>query len=123
MRNTLVFKGVKVSDKESWKDTENNLVEKIKSIVPDVPKNVIERCHRSAKSNDNKPRHIVAQFHSWKDADYIRQEFAKANAKDKKFQIYCSQKYGPMTTHRRNEAMKLWRELLSKKEIAKAYVA
>ena len=45
------------------------------------------------------------------------------NVKDRKFKVYCEQKYGPKTTARRNIAMRERRSLLYKKEIAKSYVA
>ena len=126
MRKTLVFKGIKESDAEkSWDDTEQSLIMTIKEACTEFPDDAIERCHRVQKKRYSRTgsRDIVAQFYSWKDAEKVRQEFAKKNSRDRSFGVFCSQKYGPRTTFRQNLAMKLRKDLITSNEYAKAYVA
>ena len=126
MRKTLVFKGVKESETEkTWDDTEETLLEVIKQVEPDFPEDRIEHCHRAQRRTFSRTgsRDIVAQLYSWKDAETVRRAFAKKNSKDRKFGVFCGQKYGPLTTARQNLAMKLRRDLITSGEYAKAYVA
>ena len=123
MRSTLVFKGLAVGEKEiTWDDTESNLLETIRKVDCLIPDDAIERCHRGFQKHDQVPE-IVAKFHSWKDADRVKQLFAEKNRKDKNFRVFCNQKYGPLTTARRNMAMLERKKLIGDGNAAKAYVA
>ena len=123
MRNTLVFRGLQESsDEKTWDDTEKALLKTIQETDKDFPSDGIERCHR-VPTRKAGAKNIVAQFHSWKDADRVKRAFASRNIRDKQFAVHCDQKYGTRTNARRNMALKLRRELLANKSIGKAYVA
>ena len=130
MRNTLIFKGIDEIDSESWEDTAELVAEKISSASEgelsfDDALNSIERAHRTGNNTDAKKDHrdITAALYDWQTSENIKNFFMQKNVKDRKFKVYCEQKHGPMTTTRRNIAMREPRSLLDKKEIAKAYVA
>ena len=129
MRKTLVVKGVKELDNESWKMTESVLAKTISQATNgDVDEKeaagMIERAHRSKPNRQKKGRRdIFVKFYSWKDSEYVKEQFARKNIKDRQFKTYCEQKYGPLTTARRNEALKARKELKSNGEIARGYVA
>ena len=129
MRKTLVIKGVKELDNETWKMTESVLAKTISQATDgDVEEseaaNMIERAHRSKPNRQKKGRRdIFVKFYSWKDSEYVKEQFARKNIKDRKFKTYCEQKYGPLTTARRNEALKARKELKSSGEITRGFVA
>ena len=129
MRKTLVVKGVKELENESWKMTESVLAKTISlatngDVDESEAANMIERAHRSKPNRQKKGRRdIFVKFYSWKDSEYIKEQFARKNFKDRQFKTYCEQKYGPLTTARRNEALKARKELKLSGEIARGYVA
>ena len=130
MRKTLIFKGINEIDNETWEDTAELVAEKISSASEgelsfDDALNSIERAHRTGSNTDAKKDHrdITAALYDWQTSEDVKKYFMQKNLKDRKFNIYCEQKYGPKTTARRNIAMRERRSLLDKKEIAKAYVA
>ena len=49
--------------------------------------------------------------------------FTAKNIKDRTFKVYCEQKYGTITTARRNEALITRKTLKANGEITSAYVA
>ena len=82
---------------------------------------MIERAHRSkSKNNFQGPRFIYASIDDWRNSEYIKEIFANRNSTLKN--VYCEQKYGPLTSWRRSQAMKKRRELLDNKLIEKGYV-
>ena len=126
MRSTLVFKGIDESvDEHTWDDTEETLLRTIRTVAEDFPDDAIERCHRGHKKlyGASGSRDIIARFYSWKDAESVKQLFSRKNSKDRSFKTYVSQKYGPLTTARRNLALQTRKELISSGEVAKAYLA
>ena len=125
MRSTLVFKGLNLLENElSWDDTEKHLMKTIKQVDNTINDGAIDRCHRGHQKKDNShPPDIVAKFHSWKTADKVKRAMSEKGMKDKSFKIYCNQKYGPLTTARRNMAMVERRKIISEGVAAKAYVA
>ena len=129
LRKTLVFKGVKELDNESWQMTETLLAKTIsKATDGEVDENeaadMIERAHRSKPNRQKKGRRdIFVKLYDWKDSEYLKEKFANKNIKDRNFKTYCEQKYGPLTTARRNEAMKARKLLKSSGEIARGYIA
>ena len=61
-------------------------------------------------------------FHNWNHCQKILEGFKKFGFLQKD-NIYVEQRYGPITTWRRNEAKKLRKLLKEKKEILSGYVA
>lgn len=123
MRSTLIFKGVAVGKNEkTWSDTECELLKTIKKADKQIGDDIIERCHRGPVRKEQDPE-IVCKFYSWKDAERVKQSFIEKNIKDKKFNVFCKQKYGPLTTARRNMAMLERKRLMNEGIAAKAYVA
>ena len=89
----------------------------------------IKRAHRES----NRPRinqrfdrrgkrYIYAAFYSWELCQSIIEAFKNKNIKDINFNIYAEQKYGPLTTKRRNLAMQKRKSLKENGEIASGYV-
>ena len=138
LRKTLVFKGIpeKINDtndnqhkNETWDDTEEILASRIAEVcdmqLPEAKK-LIERCHRSnpnPKYKGSGPRPIFAAFHSWKDSEWVKNDFRKNNIDNPRCHIYAEQKFGPKTTMRRNQAMLMRKSLKEKGDIINGYVA
>ena len=125
LRKTLVFRGVKQDTSErSWKDCEEVLAKVIAStldIDSKIAINMIDRCHRGGNpeyfKKENKPRPIYAAMHEWKVCeDVIFQARRKRT-------IFVDYKYGPLTTKRRNLALKRRRELINAGAITQGHVA
>lgn len=127
MRKTLVIKGLSVGDKEkTWEDTENRLINLVineANVDVNHAKKMFERAHRG-KKNEKKsgPPSIYACLHDWKDAQYLIKTFKENNRNNRNLQIYIEQLYSPDVVKRRNQAMIVRKELLSKKEILAGYV-
>ena len=128
-RKTLVFKGVKEERDESWQMTEQILAKKISEASngetsEQTARNMIERAHRSRPNRFKKgQRDIYAALYDWKDTEYVQQAFTTKNIKDKKFKVYCEQKYGSITTARRNMALMARKTLKANGEITSGYIA
>ena len=129
LRKTLVIKGVKELDNETWEMTESVLAKTISKATDgetdesDAAR-MIERAHRSRPNRQKKGhRDIFVKMYDWKDCEYLKQMFAKKNIKDKSFKTYCEQKYGPLTTARRNEALKARKTLKAEGEGARGFIA
>ena len=126
LRKTLVFKNVPESDSETWEQTEMKLVEAIHTIakVPIEEAEVfIERAHRAIPiDNRDGPRPIFAAFYDWKQAELVKDAFRKNNIENGAT-LMAEQKYGPLTTKRRNEALRTRKELKSSGKIINGYVA
>lgn len=133
LRETLIFKNIDEGKEEVTYDDTKNLLAKVISMHTDVSfEDVfkdIKRAHREAKkkprdgkSRDGK-RHIYVAFHSWDLPQKCIEVFRQKNINDRSFKISAEQKYGPITTKRRNLAFKLRRELIDNKTISSAYVA
>ena len=125
LRKTLVIKGVpEDEDEKSWQDCENKL-SKIFAETLDIPtedaKSLIDRCHRGGNKkyykDIKKTRPIYAAMLHWKTCEQLIW-----NAR-KKRNILIDYKYGPLTTKRRNLAMKKRRELLNSGSVIQAHVA
>ena len=138
MRKSLIFKGIEESPNETWEETEEKLA-KVMHEVTGTPLSEtsqwIERGHRTGKllntntgqSTDGKyqrkgPRVITAGFYDWKDAQNVLQSFIKYNIANKS-SVSADQKFGPLTTRRRNEALMERRNLLKANAIKSGYIA
>ena len=136
LRKTLIFKGIpektvdnSSSVKESWKDTEQILADKLSEIC-DIPPaqadKLVERYHRAnpnPKYKGSGPRPIFTAFYDWKDCELVKTDFRKNNMNNPSCHIYAEQKFGPKTTMRRNMAMIMRKELKNENEIVNGYVA
>ena len=144
LRKTLVFKGIPEKQypplqpdtpnqhqkKESWDDTESILAHKISEICENTTINqardMIERCHRANENPNYKgqgPRVIFAAFYDWKQSEFVKEEFRTNNVADRECKIFAENKYGPLTTLRRNKAMQLRKTLKDNGTITRGYVA
>ena len=125
LRKTLVIKGISESDQEkTWFDVETRLSQvfaETLDISPDIAKGLIDRCHRGGNPqyyrSIGKPRPIFAAMHSWKVCEDL---LWKAR---KKRNCFIDYKFGPLTTRRRNLALKKRRELLNNGTVTQAHVA
>ena len=125
LRKTLVVRGVPENDKEkTWEDTENVFTKKIAEtidVTTDEAKEMIERCHRGgnpSKFRDmRKERPIFVALHSWKRCEEIVSKARKTKS------LMVDFKYGPITTARRNMALKPRRELLDSGSLVKAHIS
>ena len=83
----------------------------------------VERAHRAAPSADRVgPRLIFAAFYNWKNSEFVKEAFRKDNIAHGS-KIMAEQKFGPLTSNRRNEALRVRRELKSDGKILNGYVA
>ena len=125
LRKTLVFRGIKQEAAErSWKDCEEVLAKEIASTLEidcKDARNMIDRCHRGGNpeyfKKQNKARPIYAALHEWKVCEDIIYQARRKRT------IFVDYKYGPMTTRRRNLALKRRRELLNSGAITQGHVA
>ena len=125
LRKTLVFCGVKMNTSErSWKDCEEVLAKEIAFTLNIDTKdaiNMIDRCHRGGNpeyfKKENKATTIYASMHEWNVCeDIIFQARCKRT-------IFVDYKYGPLTTKRRNLALKSRRELINSRAITQGHIA
>ena len=114
LRTTLIFRDIPQGERqETWDQTTTVLAKSLKSVLPGISeesiKAKIERAHR-AKSTSN----IIAKFSSWKDSESITKSLINYNRKahDKSKLFYVSQMYSKELTNRRDEALKLRKELI-----------
>ena len=88
----------------------------------------IERAHRpkdnqSPVSQHNKVPPIIAKFTDWTFTEEIKTSLIKAAKNSKNNHIvYVSRMYSPAVTNRRNEAMKVRKQLRNKDKQIQAYV-
>ena len=132
LRQTLVFSGIPESKQrngkdESWGQTKSILANTIKNVLPDCTYDqafdMINRAHRSAPNvNKQGSRKIYANLNYWDDCEEIVNDFRFKNFKNSNFNIYVSYKYGPLTSMRRNLALKKRGELKKDGIIVKGYV-
>ena len=128
-RKTLIIKGIKEKPNETWDTTEQLVARKISEASngdtsQDSALRMIERAHRSRPNKFKKGcRDIYAALYDWKDAEYVLKSFTAKNISDKSFKVFCEQKYGPLTTARRNQALIARKALKASGEIISGYVA
>ena len=142
LRKTLVFRGIPEQPStatdgaetathktESWQETKDLLADQISEICalpkPDAAA-MLERAHRSAPNPRYKgtaPRPIYVALFDWNQSQLCIEKFRQHNITNKNSKIMCEQKYGPITTQRRNQAMMMRKELKDSGEIVAGYVA
>ena len=133
LRETLVFKNIiEVNPDESYNDTKvllSKLISEHCHLQYDDVYSEIKRAHREsnrpshAEFSRRGKRHIFAAFHSWDLCQKIIETFKNLNIRNQNFKINAEQKYGPLTTKRRNLAMQKRKELKETGAIISGYVA
>ena len=84
---------------------------------------MIERCHRGRHDPRKQgTRKIIAAFHDWNDAEYVKDCFRSLNVLNKST-IYVEQKFGPLATFRRNQALNVRKSLKADGHITRGYVS
>ena len=121
MRETLVFKNIPEGpNEESYKDTKELLATVISDHCPGISYRdalgQIKRAHRerNRKSEGSQnsragKRLIFAAFHSWDMCQEIIEVFKQKCIMERSFNIAAEQKYGPLTSKRRQMAFQLRR--------------
>ena len=131
LRETLVFKNVPEEREETYKDTKELLAKVINENCPNISYqsalNQIKRAHRERQRRPDEnsrtgKRLIFAAFHSWDMCQEIIETFKQKSITDRTFTISADQKYGPLTSKRRQMAFQLRRELKDRGLITSAYV-
>ena len=132
LRNTLVFKGVpEPSHEKSWEDTKTVLAEAVHSSFPNLPvsqaRSFFERAHRSKsegfKNGKQGKRDIFVKLFDWNICEKLKSDFRKARMQNNGPNISCDQKYGPLTTFRRNHALNVRRDLKQRGEIVSGFIS
>lgn len=126
LRKTIIFKGIeeKKSGGENWEDTTAVLAESMSESLGttvDAAKKMVERCHRARPNPNYKgtmPRPIFASFLDWRDSEATKEAFRRSRNG-----VIAEQKVGPLTTIRRNMALKERKRLLDDGTILHGYVA
>ena len=129
LRRTLVFKNIpETKDHESYQEVKVLLAKTVSShtqIRYDEVMEGIERAHRESKKTDGTrqgKRNIFCAFLDWDLPQLIISEFKKKCIEDSSFNLYVDQKYGPLTTQRRNLAFELRKKLKAQGQIVSGYV-
>ena len=132
LRETLVFKGIpedEDTEEDKYTETKKLLATVISTHVTGVSYDEallqIKRAHREADRDDHYragKRHIFAAFHSWDLCQLILQTFGRKCIDDHDFPIAAEQKYGPLTSKRRQLALRARKELKKAGTIVSGYV-
>ena len=122
LRKTLILKNIPQPKKwESWDKSKDILTKEIRSAMPTFEETVIrdkiERAHWSRENEYHKNPAIIEKFNNWEFTESIKTSFIRA-----KSQICVSQMYSPALTKRRNEAMKVRKDLKRNEPNIQAYV-
>ena len=125
LRQTLVVRRLKETEGEKqWEDTTNLVAKEFADLLEidfDAAKQSINRCHRggSKKYYDKKGRvrPIYIAMMRWDSCEAL----IKA-AKEKKPTFFIDYKYGPLTTIRRNQALKMRKALKAEGKIDMGFI-
>ena len=117
LRKTFILKNTPFKKKETWDESKKLLVKEMKAVIPDLEEsyimNKIKRAHRAKETEYTS---TPAKFNDWQLTKTIKTSFIKA-----KSHILVSQIYSPALTKRRNEAMKVRKELKKSDPSIQAY--
>ena len=132
LRSTLVFKGIPEPPHEKfWEDTKTVLTEAVVNTVPNLnvqrARELFERVHRSGytgKDGCKKGRRdIFVKMYDWNHGEQLNEDFRAARLSDREMKFSCEQKYGPLTTAKRNFALSERFKLKRDGVIVAGYVA
>ena len=125
-RKTLIFTNVPETSDETY-DVSPTLANTIckatnGEITIEKAKAMVERAHRGKARRNSKggPRPIYAAIDDWRNSEKVKDLFLD---KKNKSGIYCQQMFGPRTTWRRSQALKMRKELKDQDPRTKGYVA
>ena len=127
LRQTLVFRGVREVEDESWEDTSEiiaKLISKNLGISSNKAHDMLNRVHRGKPANINKnsPRPIYAALFKWHDCEELVEGFRDLNI-NQKSSIRVSYMYGPKTSLRRGLALVERKNLKDSGAIISGYLA
>ena len=129
LRQTLVFKGIREKNNETWEDTQNIVAQQISKnlgVSSQVADDMLNRVHRGRPSENpqdkNKPRPIYANMYKWQDCEEIIDVFRSLNIKGKS-SVRAGYLYGPRTTIRRNLALMERKKLREAGTIISGYIS
>ena len=135
MRGNVIIKGIpeveSEGEKENWDATKSIVTEHIASLSnenPDAVFRKLDRVHRGGKKDNDKPRHIYANFIYSTDASYyvdlsVKQWVNSHNKSEPQPTWRIEQQFSKKLTARRDQALLYRQKLLKKKEYAKCRVA
>ena len=135
LRETLVFKNVPEEGRdESYAQTKQLLARVISTNCPEYTYEFalsqIKRAHRERNRSTDDHRNyragkrlIFAAFHSWDMCQNVIEIFRQKCIEDRSFTIAAEQKYGPLTSRRRQMAFQLRKQLKDSGDIVSGYVA
>ena len=124
LRQTLVIRNIPEEPQEkSWSDTTDVVAGKIADLLDlgfDEARDLINRCHRGGKPSyykeKKKIRPIYVAMMRWGTCEEL------VHASRSQRQFFIDYKYAPLTTKRRNMALKLRRDLKNSGEIDKGFI-
>ena len=124
LRQTMVLRNLKEdADEKTWDDTRDLVANKITELIGvefEEAKRLINRCHRGGDPKyykaEKRIRPIYIAFMRWDTCEKLLHEARKQNV------FSLDYKYAPRTTVRRNNALKLRRELKTNGDIVSGYV-
>ena len=124
LRQTMVLRKVPELDTEkTWSDTRDVVALKIAALLGisiDEAQPLINRCHCGGNptfyKGNGRIRPIYINFMRWDTCEKLVDEARKQS------EFSLDYKFGPLTTIRRNQALKLRKELKRKGEITKAFI-
>ena len=129
LRQTIIIKGIKELDNETWEDTKDlvsNQIAKNLGISTRVADDMLNRVHRGKHSENpldhNKPRPIYALLHKWHDCEEILEVFRTLNI-NRKSSVRAEYMFGPKTTIRRNMALFERKQLKESGKIISGYIS
>ena len=129
LRNTLILRNLpEETTEKSWDQTKRNLCDHLGYYLNMDTRhvaNMIERCHRSTHSKENRVRPIYIRFFDWNDAQFVLNTISKLKSKDKNITFKIDQMYTNSVMERRNLALKARKELIQDPEnsIIQGYLA
>ena len=125
LRQTMIFRGIPENTNEKWSDTKHLLAELIADncdVTYEDANTMINRAHRGGAKVANKHRPIYANFWRWDVTQDIISGFRESNIQNPGFRIFAEYKFGPKTTMRRRDALKLRKDLKHDGEIVSGYI-
>lgn len=126
-RKSVIIRGLPEVDGETWDDTRRELCNKLSQYLKwsfEQLRDKIERVHRGKPVTEQDRRYgkrdIYCLFYDWNDCEALKKDFSLHG---KNSGIYIDQKYGPNTTWRRSQALKVRKDLKEAGTIFGGYVA
>ena len=133
LRETLIFKNIpEDGDEESYQQSKELIATTISTHCEDITYEYalsqVKRAHREQNRYEGDhiragKRFIFAALHSWDLCQLVIETFREKNINDPLFTIHADQKYGPLTTKRRQLAFLQRKQLKDAGTITSGYVS